>query len=240
MAFESITNTFFPRRVTLQYNSGTAERVLLQLDCTPSERPEMASQVTEFPIEDGAVVSDHIILKPSRLTLEGIVSNHPINLSTAMVGNVAGVIGGALSGPAKTVATAAGVLVGNKLVSQSAQPAKAALDVFKEIREKKLLLTIITGLDTYTNMVMERFSPVRTANTAGSLVFSAAFKEAKIVTSQTVAVPAEALSEDTRDMGADVKDSGRMLPKALDDAKSKVAESWAYKLTRKVFPSLLD
>jgi len=230
MAFESIHATLFPRRVTIQCNTGGAERVLLQIDATNSERISYDAQATAHEIEDGSEISDHVINKGRTLSLDGTISDTPINLATAMVGNVAGILGGALSGPAKTVATAAGVILGNRMVTDSARPSKSALDVFQEIYEKKAILTIISGLATHTNMIMEQFTPVRTARNAGALVFSARFREIRIVTGESVAVPKEAVSEDAQDLSSTEKDSGRQQPGALTDVQKKITESWAYKL----------
>ncbi|BBO74395.1 hypothetical protein DSCW_18120 [Desulfosarcina widdelii] len=229
MAFESIHTVFFPRRLTLQYNTGDAERVLLQVDCTHSERFSLDAHATAHAVEDGSEISDHIIQKGRTLNIDGSVSDSPINLTTAMIGNAAGIVGGIFSGPAKTVATAAAVILGNRMVAASPKPARAALDVFEEIYEKKVLLTIVSGLATFTNMVMERFSPLRTAQNAGALVFSASFREVRIVNSETVAVPREALSEDTRDLGSSEKQAGRQQSSTLSDAEEKYA-SWLYQL----------
>ncbi len=48
------------------------------LDATISEEHEYNSRVTQFPVENGTVISDHIINDPIRLSISGIVSDSPI------------------------------------------------------------------------------------------------------------------------------------------------------------------
>jgi hypothetical protein len=77
---------------------------------------------------------------------------------------------------------------------------------------------------------MESLYVPRTARNAGALDFKAGFKEIRIACSESVSVPEEALSEDSRDLGATKKQSGRQQAKTPDDAKVKQAASWAYRL----------
>lgn len=48
------------------------------LDATLSEEHALENKVTSFPREDGAVLNDHIINSPRRLTLQGMVTNAPV------------------------------------------------------------------------------------------------------------------------------------------------------------------
>jgi hypothetical protein len=53
----------------------------LVIEATLSETHEATCTVTDQPIETGARISDHIILDPERVIIEGFVSDSPINLS---------------------------------------------------------------------------------------------------------------------------------------------------------------
>lgn len=50
----------------------------LVLDASLSEDHSFTSRVSQFPIESGATISDHIFNEPAQVTLTGIVSNSPI------------------------------------------------------------------------------------------------------------------------------------------------------------------
>lgn len=48
------------------------------LDATVSEDHHYVSRVTQFPIESGSVITDHVINEPDTLSLSGIVSDSPL------------------------------------------------------------------------------------------------------------------------------------------------------------------
>lgn len=50
----------------------------LVLDVTIAENHERTSRVTQWPVEDGGNVSDHISNEPEKLMVEGFITNSPI------------------------------------------------------------------------------------------------------------------------------------------------------------------
>ena len=50
---------------------------VVTLDATISQQHVASVQVTESPIEKGAFVSDHAILKPEELTINGVITSTP-------------------------------------------------------------------------------------------------------------------------------------------------------------------
>jgi len=52
----------------------------LELDVTISENHNLPSVVTNHPVEDGSTVSDHIVIEPRTLTVQGLVSNTPVQI----------------------------------------------------------------------------------------------------------------------------------------------------------------
>lgn len=50
------------------------------LDATISEDHTYVSRVTQFPIENGRVITDHVINEPDTLSLTGIVSDSPLEI----------------------------------------------------------------------------------------------------------------------------------------------------------------
>lgn len=232
MAFSQIFDSIIPRRVTLQYSLNGVDRTLLAIDCTESEQMTLESQATQHDIEEGADVSDHVIQKGRTLQLSGIVSDTPIDLTRATIGNLAGYLGDRIGGAAGTIATAGTVIMSNLAMTGSPKPSKAALDIFEEIYAKRTPLTIVAGLSTYTNMVMERFSPRRDVRTAMSLSFTASFRQIRIITGETVTVPREAKNEAVKDLSATEQQQGRKQGSVLDDVQEEKAASWLYQLTQ--------
>lgn len=48
------------------------------IDIATSEEHELEAEVTEFPIEEGGSVTDHVRIKPPTVTIKGIISDTPI------------------------------------------------------------------------------------------------------------------------------------------------------------------
>ncbi len=61
----------------------------LVLDAILSEDHSLENKVTEFPIETGAVINDHIVNAPRRFTIQGFVSDWPVRSPGAPPGNYA-------------------------------------------------------------------------------------------------------------------------------------------------------
>lgn len=60
----------------------------IEVDVCVSESHETDCDITENPVESGAYISDHVQLKPARLTIEGLVSDTPISLfGLSQIGN---------------------------------------------------------------------------------------------------------------------------------------------------------
>lgn len=51
----------------------------LTLDVTVEEEHNFDADVTEFPIEDGAIITDHVRLNPRRVTITGFVTDTPLS-----------------------------------------------------------------------------------------------------------------------------------------------------------------
>lgn len=52
----------------------------IHLDLSTSEAHRFESRVTQFPVEDGSPMTDHIQNLPDSITLEGFVTNSPIQV----------------------------------------------------------------------------------------------------------------------------------------------------------------
>ncbi len=234
MGFENIFQSFKKPPLTIQYSAGGSVRSLIQVEVTRNETYTMASAATKHPVEDGSEISDHIIKNGRKLAIAGTVSDTPITLSQAALGDIAGVVGSAIKGAAGTVATAGTIALGGRLLNATAgKPSKTAFDIFNEIYEEQPLLTIVTGLTTWTNMVMESFSADRNPANANALVFSAEFSEIKIVTSQIVAggVPADARDAGVQDLTAGEKQAGKQQAGPVaNDSQRQTATSWLYQI----------
>ncbi len=48
------------------------------VDAALTETHNLAADVTEFPVEDGSTISDHVIVKPRQYSCTGVISNSPL------------------------------------------------------------------------------------------------------------------------------------------------------------------
>jgi hypothetical protein len=163
--------------------------LLLQIDATVSENHSFASKTTQHEVEDGSIISDHIINKGRKLEIQGIISDNPFLLAQTGLTSTFGLVSNLFEGLGAAVAVGAGALIANNVFSDSKPRSKTALDIFDEIYEKKKAVQIVTGLKSYKNMVLEPFNAPRTAQNAKSLTFKAVFVEIRLAQfSESIAI----------------------------------------------------
>lgn len=52
----------------------------IQLDAVLAEEHSYSSRITSYPVEDGTIISDHIVNDPDIVTVSGIVSDTPLSI----------------------------------------------------------------------------------------------------------------------------------------------------------------
>ena len=160
------------------------------IDVTLTENHSFESEVTENPVEEGVVISDHIDLKPESLTITGVISDTPLNLSTSAQGaaTTAGAfVGKKIVGPLGAVAgVGAGAVAG--LLAGPNNRMKTAFDHLRDLQSKRVPFTVITGLKRYTNMVIVSLTINRDSKSGRSFNFTATLKQIRIVESKTIKI----------------------------------------------------
>lgn len=167
----------------------------IQLDASVSEIHSSQADITEFPVEDGSNITDHINKKPDVVQIEGIVSNTPIKSFTDFFG----------AAPIKSLS--------NSLNGISNDLAKTAYEQLLEIVEGNELITIITSLRTYENMAIESFSVNRDSSRSDSLHFTAVAREITLVQTAESSLLASVTPQELR--GQPNKKTGNKATKAL-------------------------
>jgi len=130
----------------------------IEVDVSVSETHETDCDVTENPVESGANVTDHVFVKPARLTVEGLVSDTPIKL----LGNVTSLF--------------------DDNRSRKTYEELLALQAAREP------IDVITGLKQYSNMILKTLTVPRSADTGKALRFTAVFQEVRLVESASIAI----------------------------------------------------
>lgn len=178
-----------PQKVGFKSNENGSD--LLIVDATLSDSYELTNDVTDSPVEDGIDVSDHARIKPITYTIEGEISETPINLQASLQGLVttASITAGReLGGFGATVGGLAGGFAGARLFQSSDNPAKVARDELERMIQKKVIFTIVTKNKKLTDMILTSLKFPRAQNGARTLKFSATAKQIRIVKSKSIKI----------------------------------------------------
>lgn len=196
------------------------DKTIIACDAVISESHRMVAEATQYEIEDGSDIHDHVINRGKLLTIEGIVSDDPITiLPTGML--------------ERTITAVTPSLLRSKLSfgmsGDKGKPSKEAFDQFEYIYDNKVLVTIITGLKKYDNMIMEELDIQRTSKTTRSLNFTASFRQLNLVNTIFVNSPT---TYQTAELGAQSKENaGKLNSKSFPQDDNKT-------FTRKVFDTV--
>lgn len=172
-----------PVPVLLQYAfvgtlAGESITGSVMLDASIGEQHIGASQVTEHQVENGPDVADHIRPMPNKVSIDGIITNTPINTPTTQMFGVTG----------RQEKIDAGSTSYRALkFSDTFDRVKDAHNTITEALEGSALWTVTTTLARYENMVVVNYSVTRNAENGNSLRFVADFQQIRIVESQEVA-----------------------------------------------------
>ncbi len=196
-------------------NEDGTERELLILDMSTNITHTNSANPTDNPIEDGSIIGDHVDVPPKIVSFEGVMSEAPITLKQALVGNVAGAIaaiGGASGTAAGTLFTGVAATLGGLLMNESGNRVTDALNTMLQLQEDAIPVTLITGLRAYNNMILTQFNPTENAQTGDSLRFTASFKEIKIVRSEQIILPASQLDSTVANSASSKQSKGKQTP----------------------------
>jgi hypothetical protein len=168
----------------IQWNNGAAA---LFFDAVTSEDHERGADISDYAVEQGAVVVDNVRPLPNKLTLEAFVSNSPIDSPDGQIQPLTILVDppiDPLSFPRPQSVTASTLQFTGVL-----DYVATTFSTLTSLRDTATLLTITTPRAYYTNMIVEKISLHRDATTGTSGKFSIEFREIRIVTSKVVAAP---------------------------------------------------
>lgn len=189
MALLSLITQNKPQRVSFAGKESGND--LFLVDATISDNYEIISEVTDSPVEDGPDVSDHARIKPISYSIDGEISETPINLSSSLQGLVTttgATAGRELGGFGQSIGGVAGGFFGARLFQDSSNPAKVARDKLEELIQNKTVFTIITKNKKLENMILTSIRFPRAQGDGRKLKFSATAKQIRLVQSKTVLI----------------------------------------------------
>jgi hypothetical protein len=173
------------------------------IDAFINETHIAESVTTEFPVEFGADITDHVILPPPQFTVFGAVSNV-----------AQGIFGTRFRLP-------------TYLTGSANTRAASAYLALLEIRFKKEPITIQTGLISYRNMIMTSFVVDRDKTTSDALFFTAKFKGIIFANSQRDFLNSNKFREGaTRNRNAAPVARGRVSNIVAPESEASAAKTW--------------
>ena len=188
------------QRVQFIQNSSST---VIQLDCSLKENHSRPSPATEFPVENGQTISDHVIVKPFSLEITGIISDTPIGDLKTLLTEIPTTLASALLPPVGIIGASAGYALFSAL-SKSKSPSVAAYGQLLSLQQNAQPFDVLTSLYRYSNMWITDLSAPRDADTGQALLFTVKLQQLILVTPQSVNVQIfanPALSANKADLG---------------------------------------
>ena len=154
--------------IQLSYVDAAGALQVLELDAFLSEQHQHSAEATQFPVEIGVVISDHVIQKPDVVRLEVIVSDTPTPSSVGL--------------DPETMRQLASA---GEYRNRSAGLYRKVV----ELKESATLVLLTSTVHAYDNMVIEAVDLPVDASTGDAARFTVSLRHVQMVGLKTVPVP---------------------------------------------------
>lgn len=196
---------------------------------TIEERHTDDLEVTEHPVEQGAMISDHAYKRPAEVVLRLGWSNSP----PARGGILNPLVGAAVANsPALTsIADAVNIVQGvqTALSGAGVDQVQAIYQTLLQLQESRALFTVYTGKRVYTNMVCKSLATETDYKSANSLPITMTCKQVILVNTRTVSLPASTQKTPALTASPVNKGSQNVIPQKID-IKAQIRAEMAAKL----------
>jgi hypothetical protein len=170
------------------------------IDCFFVEHYSFSNSVTEIPIEDGSLATDHIRENADEIQIKAYIGN------TEFI---------ALDSQGSMPETAPG---------DPKERIKAAYQELLRLKRARQPLDVVTGLDTFHNMGITTFDIDREASTGANLPFDMSFKTLNIVKSKKTTINSS--TAPAGDQTAGTANLGTAGTNKVDPASDRAREEW--------------
>ena len=116
----------FRRPLRIEGNQFGPAGLIVSVDVTTTESYKLTANITKNPVETGSTLSDHIHVLPQNLTIEGIITDKPLEILPAVAqvpvrallsATARGLLGKVLGGYEKHIAIAGTGLIQEKIIA---------------------------------------------------------------------------------------------------------------------------
>lgn len=158
--------TSLAERISLFFSDKQYRLGELVIDAVIKESHELRVKLSEHPTENGLSFCDHVLLEPTTIQLDGIISNTPMTF----------------------IGVTAFKSLDNYFNDRSNDIAAQAYTKLEEIFAQREPISIVTSLKDYDNMVLESLSVERGGGTFESLHFRATAKQIRRANQATIEI----------------------------------------------------
>lgn len=167
---------FEPGVLRKMFGSDYNQISVIPIDVTQVETHTFNHTITRKPVQDGATISDNIIIEPDSVTIQGIFTDK--SNSAAISEITTSIIDG----------------VDRRTDMKTWEDKLAKLHEIRKLREP---FTLVTSLGTYKNMFFDGAITVnRDLTTSDALFFTATLTGINIIASRTTQVPSSAMTDE--------------------------------------------
>lgn len=183
------------------------------VDASIQETYSHEAEITDNNVEKGLSVNDHYNPKPVVITMQLLHSEYPIGLDSLAKGTITGAgqlagqqifqrVGlGSLGREAGGVAYSAQSLIRQSMAKKdpkkSAQTrVQSTYELFETFIQKKVILSVVTGLKEYKNLMIKTMTVNRDRSTGASLSFTVVLQQVRIIESSTIKLPKTKIKKD--------------------------------------------
>jgi len=180
-------------QVTFNYQIGAKSIGGFQIDAFLVEKYSFSNKPTELPVEEGSNISDHVTDEPDTLSLEAFIGQAEFK-----------VYDGAIPEDLSQL----------DIPDQKTRIRQAYHELLRMKREKQPV-DVVTGLDTFTNMIITSLEIDRSVETGANLPFSMTFQNIKTVSSEETDIAASPSVESAEAPG-NMGPTGKQEPEKED------------------------
>lgn len=180
------------QKVTFNYQTPAKSIGNCEIDAFLVEKFSFSNRMTNLPVEEGSNITDHVSEEPDALSVEAFI------------------------GQAKFEAYE-GKIPDDLSTLDIPDPKTRIRQAYQELlrlKRERQPVDVVTGLDTFTGMIIASFDIDRDVETGADLTFSMSFQKIKTVSKDTVEINASALgggagAQDQAGKAADTGNSGK-------------------------------
>lgn len=163
----------------------------IQLDNVVFEEHEGSITLTRNPVEAGADITDHAIVQPDTLFIQGIVTDSPLGTAAfgALIDSISNLFGTSTSA--------------NLTRSQQ------AFEALTTLKNNAQPIDVTTKLKTYTNMMITTLSTSQDKDTSQILIINISLEEVILTESATLGLSESDLFGSVAKSGSSIVDKGK-------------------------------